>query len=253
MTAGFRSDIVVLPVQELMDAVADRGSTFPCVTLRPGPTTESRGSALAALGGALTKALKAAVDGLAELVIGENLMRIEAILAKLAARAGIPRGDGLYTLALSALDVALWDIKGKALGQPLWQMLGGCRDVFPPTPAARSGGAPRSTVQPRSGASWPRRYTAGMKTQLGLPGNPTQTDLDGLALLDPRLSAHAWSMLRTNMYGAAVIAPAPSAAVLRNDRRVARIFVSCDGFPTTKSYFQTIRGTVSFSRVNFVH
>lgn len=32
---------------------------------------------------------------------------------------------GIVTLAVGALDVALWDIKAKAAGQPLWQLLGG--------------------------------------------------------------------------------------------------------------------------------
>ena len=65
--AGFRSDIVVLPVQELMDAVADRGGTFPCVTLRLRTDDGIEGIGVTFWGGALTKALKAAVDGLAEL------------------------------------------------------------------------------------------------------------------------------------------------------------------------------------------
>lgn len=32
---------------------------------------------------------------------------------------------GITHLAIAALDVALWDIKAKAAGQPLWQLLGG--------------------------------------------------------------------------------------------------------------------------------
>jgi L-alanine-DL-glutamate epimerase-like enolase superfamily enzyme len=43
-----------------------------------------------------------------------------------------PRGQtGFGAQALSAVDVALWDIKGKALGQPIWRLLGGARPRVP--------------------------------------------------------------------------------------------------------------------------
>jgi L-alanine-DL-glutamate epimerase-like enolase superfamily enzyme len=38
---------------------------------------------------------------------------------------------GITTLALSALDIALWDIKAKALGEPLHRLLGGARASVP--------------------------------------------------------------------------------------------------------------------------
>jgi L-alanine-DL-glutamate epimerase-like enolase superfamily enzyme len=43
-----------------------------------------------------------------------------------------PRGQtGFAPQALSAIDIALWDIKGKAFGQPVWRLLGGARQRVP--------------------------------------------------------------------------------------------------------------------------
>ena len=38
---------------------------------------------------------------------------------------------GYASHAISAIDLALWDIKGKAFGQPLWRLLGGAREAVP--------------------------------------------------------------------------------------------------------------------------
>jgi L-rhamnonate dehydratase len=44
----------------------------------------------------------------------------------------MPRGQTGYAAhALAAIDVALWDLKGKALGQPVWRMLGGAHARVP--------------------------------------------------------------------------------------------------------------------------
>ncbi|MBT2303712.1 mandelate racemase/muconate lactonizing enzyme family protein [Variovorax paradoxus] len=43
-----------------------------------------------------------------------------------------PRGQSGYAShAIAALDLALWDLKGKALGQPCWRLLGGARAEVP--------------------------------------------------------------------------------------------------------------------------
>lgn len=43
-----------------------------------------------------------------------------------------PRGQtGYASHAIAAIDVALWDLKGKALGQPVWRLLGGARAKVP--------------------------------------------------------------------------------------------------------------------------
>ena len=78
----------------------------------------------------LTPALKATVDGLAEATVGSDPMDTEAVGARLR-RIGGGSPAGLLTRALSAIDVALWDLKGKALGQPVYKLLGGYRDRVP--------------------------------------------------------------------------------------------------------------------------
>lgn len=43
-----------------------------------------------------------------------------------------PRAQtGAWSSAVSAVDIALWDLKGKALGQPVWRLLGGARQTVP--------------------------------------------------------------------------------------------------------------------------
>ena len=50
------------------------------------------------------------------------------------------RGGPILMSALSAIDIALWDILGKALGQPIWQLLGGkARDKVRVYPHEKSG------------------------------------------------------------------------------------------------------------------
>jgi len=82
-------------------------------------------------GGALTPALKAAVDGLAGLLIGDDPSQTEAIAAKARRAAGGSGPGGIFTLALSAIDIACWDLKGKAVGRSVAALLGGARERVP--------------------------------------------------------------------------------------------------------------------------
>ena len=60
-------------------------------------------------------------------LIGQNPLRIEHHWQYLY-RMGPFRGTALCG-AISAVDIALWDIKGKHFGAPVWELLGGnCRD-----------------------------------------------------------------------------------------------------------------------------
>ncbi len=70
----------------------------------------------------------AAVAELADYLVGQDPRRIEDHWNVLY-RGGFYRGGAIHMSALAGIDQALWDIKGRALGVPVHQLLGGpCRD-----------------------------------------------------------------------------------------------------------------------------
>jgi L-alanine-DL-glutamate epimerase-like enolase superfamily enzyme len=101
------------------------------VTLELGTDQGLVGIGVTFFGGALTPALKVAVNGLANLLIGDDPTQTEAVTAKLRRAAGSSGPGGILTLALSAIDIACWDLKGKAVGQSVCALLGGLRDRAP--------------------------------------------------------------------------------------------------------------------------
>ena len=76
----------------------------------------------------VVKALKQLMDDLGELAIGMDALAHDAITKKLLWMGGAGSPGGLATRAVAAFDVALWDIKGKAHGLPVWKLLGGLRN-----------------------------------------------------------------------------------------------------------------------------
>ncbi|EIJ48355.1 galactonate dehydratase [Herbaspirillum sp. GW103] len=66
----------------------------------------------------------AAVDELADYLVGKDPRNIEDHWTVLY-RGGFYRGGAIHMSALAGIDQALWDIKGKALGVPVHQLLGG--------------------------------------------------------------------------------------------------------------------------------
>lgn len=76
----------------------------------------------------------AVVEGIklmSHLLIGRDPQRIEQIW-QILFRHHWWRDSNVMMTALSGIDQALWDLKGKAVGQPVYQLLGGaCRDSIP--------------------------------------------------------------------------------------------------------------------------
>lgn len=77
------------------------------------------------------EAVEGAFASLRERFVGTDPFRIEDAW-QVGYRGGFYRGGAVLMSALSGLDQALWDLKGKELGVPVWELLGGkVRDVMP--------------------------------------------------------------------------------------------------------------------------
>ena len=71
-----------------------------------------------------TRAVTGAVEDLSTLLIGEDPLRTEH-LWQIMHRQYFWRGGIVSMTALSGIDQALWDIKGKEAGKPVHELLGG--------------------------------------------------------------------------------------------------------------------------------
>ncbi len=68
---------------------------------------------------------------LADQLRGQNPLETERLWKQLLAGFNRFGSAGLVSTSLSAVDIALWDIKGKAFGQPVHRLLGGANNSAP--------------------------------------------------------------------------------------------------------------------------
>ncbi len=69
---------------------------------------------------------------LGELVLGMDALDTNGVWAKVYRMQLASHGMGAAAaMALSGLDIALWDIRGKACGWPIWRLLGGAPKAIP--------------------------------------------------------------------------------------------------------------------------
>lgn len=121
----------------------------------------------------------ATIERYSEWVIGRDPMQAEAIWWDLSA-ASMRHVGGLAWKAMAGIDSALWDIRGKALGAPVWQLLGGkMRDSL------RLYWSHCGTIRAR----WAER--------LGLPKVETTADLKRLA---EEVQKKGYTAIKTNLF-----------------------------------------------------
>lgn len=117
-------------------------------------------------------ATAALINGLAEFVIGKDPLDNGAIWRAIKERYWwYGYRGGLASYALSAIDIALWDIKGKALNTSLLQLLGGA--VHEKLPVIASGHAHDSSIpkMAEQAQEWMSTGMQGMKVGFGKKGN----------------------------------------------------------------------------------
>ncbi len=113
------------------------------------------------------QAVAGAVEHLKGLLVGQDPFRTEHLWQSMF-RGGFFPAQRVVASAISAIDIALWDIKGKALGLPVYQLLGGrVRDKVVCYPhVGGSGGSKAALVDAALAAK-----AAGWRfVRFGLPG-----------------------------------------------------------------------------------
>src|SRR5258705_3803807 len=110
------------------DASAWGDSNLPVAVSLVGKVTTDQGLVGwgEAFGFRAVASTKLAVDRLiAPLCIGQDATRIEPLMLAVQKKLHVFGRGGALAFAISAVDIALWDIPGKAANAPLVQLLGG--------------------------------------------------------------------------------------------------------------------------------
>jgi L-alanine-DL-glutamate epimerase-like enolase superfamily enzyme len=70
--------------------------------------------------------------GLKEMLLGADPTDVEGLWERMYKGSAMTGRRGLGICAMGALDMALWDLKGKAENKPCWQLLGGALNTITP-------------------------------------------------------------------------------------------------------------------------
>ena len=87
---------------------------------------------LSQLGGFMHSAGAAFIrEELAPFLIGKDPLENERLMHQMLWKFNTRAHSGVWNFAVSAIDVALWDIKGKFYNTPVWRLLGGAQKSVP--------------------------------------------------------------------------------------------------------------------------
>ena len=116
-----------IPLAEvLVDAKHGDHHFFELVTATVRLDDGSEGTGYTYTGGKGGHAIKAMIEhDLTPFLLGQDAAGVEALYEAMGWHVHYVARGGIASFAISAIDIALWDIRGKRTGQALWQMAGG--------------------------------------------------------------------------------------------------------------------------------
>jgi len=119
-----------VPLAEVLtDAKHGDHTHFELVTVTLTMTGGLEGTGYTYTGGRGGRAIAAMLEhDVKPFVLGRDAHNVEAINDALQWHLHYVARGGIASFAISAVDIALWDARCKAAGQPLWKMVGGTRD-----------------------------------------------------------------------------------------------------------------------------
>ena len=119
--------LFAIPLDEvLVDAKHGDHSHFHLITATVELEDGSTGTGYTYNGGRGGHATKAMIEhDLAPFLIGQDAKDVEGLTDAMDWHMHYVGRGGILSFAISAVDIALWDLRCKAAGKPLWQMAGG--------------------------------------------------------------------------------------------------------------------------------
>ena len=118
---------VYIPARQMGDAINEIPDVMTVQFARV--TTDEGLTGLAPMGGGVTATI--IETALKNQLVGEDPLNTERIWEKMYWATMQWGRRGAAIIAISVLDMAVWDLKGKILGQPIHKILGGHRDTVP--------------------------------------------------------------------------------------------------------------------------